>query len=115
MNLVTSCVSADVGSGEFTGARFGAEAEKMRHEEVDLRNFRIQNDPNSFKVTKLHVTAKTYEVYEIMKNLKCILTYFDYDCGFFQALAVSRRFPDRNHREFELWARERRVRFANHV
>lgn len=31
------------------------------------------------------------------------------------ALAVSRRFPDRNHREFELWARERRVRFANHV
>ena len=88
---------------------------KMRHEEVDLRNFRIQNDPNSFKVTKLHVTAKTYEVYEIMMNLKCILTYFDYDCGFFQALAVSRRFPDRNHREFELWARERRVRFANHV
>ena len=32
------CVSADLGSIDFTGARFGAEAE-MRHEEVDLMNF----------------------------------------------------------------------------
>ena len=76
---------------------------KMRHEELDPTNFRIQNDSISFKVTKLHVT-KYKSIWKLWNHEKLERHFDQAACGFFQPLAGSRRLPGRNQREFELWA-----------